>query len=126
MNINFTVVIQILNFWITFIFLKYVLLQPFIKAIAVNKKTQLELSYMITNIESAIAQVYYEKQLHWQDFRQYCNFNQPLIDKVPPIATTNIEDTIERPTIQITEKTAQSHIQMLAQKVVSKLKVVSQ
>ncbi|QQR53511.1 hypothetical protein IPH25_01440 [bacterium] len=126
MNINFTVIIQMLNFWITFIFLKYILLQPFIKAIAVNKKTQLELSYMITNIESAIAQIYYEKQLHWQDFRQYCNFNQPLIDKLSPILMTNIEDNSEQPSILITEKTAQLHIQMLTQKVVSKLKDGSQ
>lgn len=82
MNVNFTFVIQIINFLITYVFLKRFLLAPFASIIVSQEESKEKLNYIITDQEARLADMYYEQQLQMQGFKQYCQFNRPTLYKV--------------------------------------------
>lgn len=98
MNVNITLCIQCLNFFITYLFLRYVFFKPVIKIIHHEENKNTQTVHEIAQQESYIATQFNLRQLHWQEFKTHCQFNRPTLnnttefpEQVPLPPKTNID-----------------------------------
>ncbi len=81
MNINATLVIQIINFFIAYIILRKLLFEPSIRALANEEAILSEMRHAIVIDQQFIEtkQAYLKQQ--WQESHEYCNRYKPIIKK---------------------------------------------
>lgn len=82
MNVNITLCVQCLNFFITYLFLRYALFKPVIKIILNEESQNAQIQYEIAQQQACIAEQFHLRQLHWQEFETHCQFNKPELEDV--------------------------------------------
>ena len=78
MNVNITLLLQCINFFITYLFLRYVLFKPAIKIILHEEDLSAKTQHEIAQQEASIAEQFHIRQLSWQEFKKHCQFNKPI------------------------------------------------
>jgi hypothetical protein len=101
-DVNFTIIIQMINFFIGFLLLKYLLFKPAIKYLQIEEKKEEVISEKILTQENNIKNKLEEKSKNWANCKQYFKKNCPK-----PITEKNIffQETIKEPSaIEISDK----------------------
>ncbi len=80
MNINVTLVIQAINFFIAYWIMRIFLFKPALREIQGEQMQQAKLNTIIRQQEQSITIKEDERQKHWQACRNYFRDNKPFID----------------------------------------------
>ena len=83
MNVNITLIIQGINFFIAYGIMRIFLLKPAIQVIQDEQAQQAKLNTIIRQQEQSITIKGGERQKYWQICRDYFKDNKPSIDQAP-------------------------------------------
>jgi len=81
MNINLTLIVQGINFFIAYGIMRIFLLKPAVQAIQDEEAQQAKLNTVIRQQEQSMAIKGGERQRYWQVCRDYFKDNKPIIDQ---------------------------------------------
>jgi hypothetical protein len=101
-EVNFTIIIQMINFFICFLMLKYLLFKPAVRYLQIEEKKEKEISEKILSQENIIKNKIEEKSLTWARCEQYFEKNCPkvIIEKLPTLKETKKEPS----SVEISDK----------------------
>jgi len=84
-NVDFTIIIQMINFFICFLMLKYLLFKPAAKYIQIEEKREEKFEEKILSQEKNLKNKVEVKNKTWTKYEQYFKKNcpKPTIEKLP-------------------------------------------
>ena len=90
MNVNLTLFVQILNFWVAYWILRICIFKPAVRLLYNEEEKKEALAHAIAQEEASIAYVHHKRQLQWQQFRIHCKRNHPIAEKAveEPLVTS--------------------------------------
>ncbi len=117
MNINVTMVIQAINFFIAYWVMRIFLFKPALQVIQGEQIQQTRLNTIIRQQEQSITIKEDERQKHWQACRDYFRDNKPFID-LRKLAIKEIPE-VSLPVVrqELVDKLADETQQVLIQKI---------
>ncbi len=117
MNINITLVVQAINFFIAYWVMSIFLFKPALQVIEGEQAQQTRLNTIIRQQEQSITIKEDERQKHWQVCRDYFRDNKPFIDltklaikKIPEVSLPVVRQ-------ELVDKLADETQQALIQKI---------
>ena len=117
MNINITLVVQAINFFIAYWVMRIFLFKPALQVIEGEQAQQTRLNTIIRQQEQSITIKEDERQKHWQACRDYFRDNKPFID-LRKLAIKEIPE-VSLPVVrqELVDKLADETQQVLIQKI---------
>jgi uncharacterized membrane protein len=76
-NINITVFVQMINFWIAYWILRVVIFRPAVTCMQAQEAEIVELMRVIALKKQSVSQTQIEQKEQWDTFRKHCKFNTP-------------------------------------------------
>ncbi|HEB41904.1 MAG TPA: hypothetical protein ENI08_02715 [Candidatus Dependentiae bacterium] len=117
MNINVTMVIQAINFFIAYWVMRIFLFKPALQVIQGEQIEQTRLDTIIRQQEQSITIKEDERQKHWQACRDYFRDNKPFIDLTKLVVKEMPEVSIPVVRQELIDKLADETQQVLIQKI---------
>jgi len=101
MNINITLIVQAVNFFIAYHIMRTFLLKPAVQVIQDEQAQQTKLNTVIRQQEQSITTKEGERQKYWQTCRDYFKDNKPFIDQailfikeIPEVSVPVVSDDL--------------------------------
>jgi len=111
MNINATLIIQAVNFFIAYGIMRTFLLKPAVQVIQDEQDQQAKLNTIIRQQEQSITIKGGERQKYWQACRDYFKDNKPFVDRallfiqeIPEVSVPVVPDDIFDKLVEETQR----------------------
>lgn len=92
MNVNATLIVQGLNFYLFYWIVRVFLFKPVIGYIERIQEEHEALQAVIAQRQEIITEIYHARQEKWQECRQYCSSKVPRLTHLPTIMEHNPSD----------------------------------
>jgi len=109
-NINITLIVQAINFFIAYGIIRTLLLKPAVQVIQDEQAQQAKLNTIIRQQEQSITIKEGERQKNWQACCDYFDDNKPFIDlllfikKIPEISVPVVPDDLVDKLVEETQR----------------------
>ncbi len=117
MNINVTLVVQAVNFFVAYWIMRILLFKPALQVIQGEQMQQARLNTIIRQQEQSITIKEDERQKHWQACRDYFRDNKPFIDLTKLVIKEIPEVSVPVVPQELVDKLADETQQALIQKI---------
>lgn len=119
MNINATIIAQAFNVFVTFWIVRFLLINPVMRALASDQKVIDDLSSGITTAQHSIASLKKEQESEWGSARTDFYAQLPKAHTVSDSIFTDVAPSIDA--IAFSQKDQRSFIDQSAEKIVTRL-----
>lgn len=124
MNLNATIVVQALNFFITFWIVRFLLIKPVMTALSADQKVINDLQDSIEGSKQHIACTMVQRDRMWDSAREVFVHEAPTPLKTSEIVFKNLTPSLEY--LELSEQGKSNFIAQSAQKIVQRLERCSE
>ncbi len=117
MNLNATLVVQMINFFLAYWIMRIFLFKPALQVAQEEQAEQQRLNIIIKQQEQSMEIKENERQKHWQMCRDYFQDNQPPIDSKKLISSNVSEVSVPKVSQKLIDEIADEAQQVLVQKI---------